>query len=278
MFGYITVNQPELRFREFDLYRSYYCGLCRTLKRNYGISGQMTLSYDTTFLLFLLTQLYEPEDAEGTTRCAAHPLEKHPTRTNEFTDYAAAVNVILSYYSCLDDWQDEKSLRKLLFSRLLRSGEARASAGLERKVETVTSRLAKLRGCEEAGETDIDLVSGLFGEILSELFAPREDEWASTLRRMGFYLGKFIYILDAYDDLEKDRKNGNYNPLMDDSAEEGFDERIRQILTMMMAECCRSFETLPIIRNTEILRNILYSGVWTRFEQIRAERKGQSDV
>ena len=120
------------------------------------------------------------------------------------------------------------------------------------------------------------IVSGTFGTLLAELFAYREDVWEQTLRRMGFFLGKFIYILDAYDDLEEDRKNGAYNPLLAKSTEEGFDDWCRRILTMMMAECCSAFEMLPIVTNIEILRNILYAGVWTKYDAVRAAREGKN--
>ena len=85
---------------------------------------------------------------------------------------------------------------------------------------------------------------------------------------MGFYLGKFIYLLDAYEDVEKDVENENYNPFTGDYIIKGFEERVRQILIMMLAESCREFEKLPIIKYADILRNILYSGVWCRFEEV----------
>ncbi len=278
MFGYVTVNQNELKLREFDHYRSYYCGVCSDLRAAYGRRGQLTLSYDTTFLALLLTSLYEEQDAVGTTRCIAHPLKKHPTRTNLFTRYAADVGVILSYYSCMDDWNDEKSLSKLLFAKLL-SGREKAAEGLYReKVGVISQRLAQLHEAEGKGERDLDLVSGYFGELMGEIFVYRRDEWESALRRMGFYLGKYIYILDAYDDLEKDKKTGSYNPVLMDPLSASpddpeFIEKYRGILTQMMAECCRSFESLPILENADILRNILYSGVWAKFEDVTKKRQ-----
>lgn len=75
MFGYIVVNQSEMKFKEYDVYRSYYCGLCQSLKERYGVLGQLSLNYDMTFILMLLTGLYEPEDVVGQCRCVAHPFE-----------------------------------------------------------------------------------------------------------------------------------------------------------------------------------------------------------
>ena len=61
MFGYIAINKAEMKFKDYDMYHSYYCGLCKCLKECYGIRGQMTLSFDMTFLIVLLTGLYEPQ-------------------------------------------------------------------------------------------------------------------------------------------------------------------------------------------------------------------------
>ena len=97
MFGYISVNKQELKFREFNRYRSYYCGLCSELKQRYGKAAQFALSYDMTFLIMLLSALYEEESLEGNVRCLAHPFERHPVRINRFTEYAADMNLLLSY-------------------------------------------------------------------------------------------------------------------------------------------------------------------------------------
>ena len=113
MFGYIAINKAEMKFKDYDVYQAYYCGLCRRLKECYGKRGQLTLSYDMTFLIVLLTGLYEPKTITGEIRCIAHPLEKHPTKINEYTDYAASMNLILSYYKCKDDWTDERKKKRI---------------------------------------------------------------------------------------------------------------------------------------------------------------------
>lgn len=133
------------------------------------------------------------------------------------------------------------------------------------KVELIFRYLDELQQYEETGETNIDLVAGSFGKIMSVLFTPKDDQWAPILSRMGFFLGKFIYILDAYKDLEKDLKKGSYNPFKNICKDEDFDDRIKQMLTMMMAACSKEFEFLPILDNANILRNILYAGVWTKY-------------
>lgn len=132
-----------------------------------------------------------------------------------------------------------------------------------------------LARAEEAGIDDIDFLSGCFGKILSEIFAYRKDEWEEPVRRMGFMLGRFIYIMDAYEDLEKDRKKGNFNPFKKKADNPGFDEWIRDILTVAASSCAEEFEKLPVIENVEILRNILYSGIWTRYERVLSSKNGK---
>ncbi len=273
MFGYVVMNKPEIRFKDFDLYRSFYCGLCRELREKYGISGQITLTYDMTFVVVLLSALYEPPTQKGTTRCVIHPVCKQPVRKNAATEYGADMNVLLTYYKCMDDWEDEKKFAALGYGKILQRKNNQLSYRYPEKAEKIRKLLEELSQMEKAGETDIDKMSGCFGRIMEEIFAWKTDVWEDSLRRMGFYLGKFIYILDAYDDVEKDVKNGNYNPFAEKYIMKGFDEQVRQLLIMMMAQTCREFEKLPIIKYTDILRNILYSGVWCRFEAIARKRR-----
>ena len=131
MFGYVMINEPELRVREVSLYRSYYCGLCEDLLESYGYAGQLSLSYDTAFLAFLLTSLYEPAAERVTeTVCLVHPFRKHPMRRNDYTRYAADLTVLLSRQACLDDWTDEHKLRGLVFSKVLEAAWKKAQERL----------------------------------------------------------------------------------------------------------------------------------------------------
>ena len=212
MFGYIAINKAEMKFKDYDVYHSYYCGLCKRLKESYGIRGQITLSYDMTFLIVLLTGLYEPDTREETVNCIAHPLEKHLARTNEYTDYAAAVNLILSYFKCKDDWEDERRRRRYIEARLLYPHMRTIRQQYPHKIAAVSDNLRRLSELERQNEQNIDLMAGIFGNIMSEIFACRRDEWEPSLRKIGFFLGKFIYLMDAYEDVEKDIAAGTYNP------------------------------------------------------------------
>lgn len=277
MFGYIVVNKPEMKFREFDMYQSYYCGLCKSLGERYGKRGQMTLSYDMTFLALLLSSLYEPETASGYRRCIAHPVQKHFYRQNEFTDYAADMNLLLSYEKCLDDWNDEHKIKKHVMAALLKSRNQKVYERYPKKIDKIFECMDRIHAYEKTKSQNIDEVAGVFGEIMAEIFAYRQDEWEETLRRMGFFFGKFIYLMDAYEDIETDLKQGTYNPFFAVYKQEDFEEKAGQILLMMMAECSKAYERLPIVENTQILRNILYSGVWSKYDQVKQKRKEQRE-
>ena len=272
MFGYIIVNKAELKFKEYDVYHSYYCGLCQCIKARYGRSGQLTLSYDMTFVLMLLTGLYEPETIQSSCKCLVHPLEKHPIRRNQFTDYVADMNVLFSYYKCLDDWEDERKLHKLMFSKLLHGKVGKQKEQYLEKLRKIDMLLHDLSSAEKEDCQDVDAMAGTFGKIMAEIFAYKEDEWTESLRRLGYYLGEFIYLLDAYEDIEEDIRKNRYNPMKKRYESADFEEECRGILTMLMAQCCKEFEKLPILENVEILRNILYSGVWCRYEGRREKR------
>ncbi len=206
MFGYITIHKDEMKFREFDLYHAYYCGFCKELKKCYGLLGQATLSYDLTFVILLLTGLYEPTELEKTTRCIAHPLGKHPTRVNECSTYGAHMNLLLSYYKCQDDWLDEKKWFRGLYALLLKRNVTKIQDAYPEKTEKIRFHMDEIHRLEQENSPSLDEVAGRFGAIMGEILAYRKDEWESLLRRMGFYLGKFIYLMDAYEDVEKDEK------------------------------------------------------------------------
>ncbi|MCI8799104.1 MAG: hypothetical protein HFH88_04730 [Lachnospiraceae bacterium] len=272
MFGYIMINKAEMKFREFDVYHSFYCGICRELKKKYGVCGQMSLSYDMTFLAILLTGLYEPETRKGSCKCVAHPFESHETRNNIYTEYAADMNILFSCYKCRDDWEDERKFRKLIYGRVLEGRAGRLKELYGTKLRTINLLMQDFSEKEKAETADIDALAGLFGAVMGEIMAVREDEWAESLRRLGFFLGKFIYLCDAYEDIEADIRKGTPNPLKQKYGNPDFEEECRTILMMMMSECCREFESLPILENVEILRNILYSGVWGRYEAVHDRR------
>ena len=285
MFGYITINEQELKVREAAKYRSYYCGLCDRLHRQYGRKGQALLSYDMTFLVLLLDGLYEPEETEKKVRCLMHPAKRHLQTVSRITDYAADMTVMLSFQKGADDWADEKNPRGRAVAALLERDYKKLRDRYPRQSHALEQSIGRLRHLEkEFSEgmtwTDIDAVSAVSGRFLGEILAMEDDIWKRDLRQMGFYLGKAVYLMDAYEDMEKDEKHGSFNPLLllrkQDS--DSFEPELDALLEGTMACAARIFERLPIVRGVEILRNILYSGIWTRYVRTKQERAKTSDV
>ena len=272
MFGYVTVCEPELKVKDLKKYRAYYCGLCRTLKEDYGFMGQMTLTYDMTFAVILLSSLYETTTKHEEHRCKVHPAKRQHMLQNEITSYAA-MNVLLAYYHMEDDWQDDRKVSSLMTKSLIQGKAKKIIEKYPRQSEIIRKSLKELGECEHENSMDIDRAAGCFGRLMAELFVWKEDIWEKTLRKMGFYLGKFIYLMDAYEDLPEDRKKNRYNPLKELAKRPDYEAQMEQILRMMIAESTVRFEQLPCLVDVDILRNILYDGVWNHYNKIQMKKR-----
>jgi len=272
MFGYVLVNKPELKIKDFEKYRSYYCGLCHALNDRHGLRGRLTLNYDMTFLVMILSDLYEQEETVTTGRCIVHPFEKHTSHRTEITDYCADMCVLLSYYKCQDDWNDEKKVSSNVCMHALKSRAREVAAKYPEKADFIEKKMNMLSIVENAADLPTDKVSKVFGEIMAEIFVYKDDMWKEDLYRLGFFLGKYIYLLDAYEDIEKDIKTGDYNPFKPIYRNGDFENQVLNMLLLMIGECTDAFERLPLVENVEILRNILYSGVWVRFGKTKSSR------
>ena len=275
MFGYINADRSQLSKEDKQTYQSFYCGLCRELGKLAGFKGQMLLNYDLCFLAILLQSLYEPELRQEDFRCMIHPAKKKQGFSSEAMEYAAAMDIILSYHSLMDNYTDDGSKLSGLAAGSIKKEYDKIKDLYPRQTAAVETYIEKLSAAERARETNIDVVSSYTGEMLGELFNWKQDSWSKSLHCMGYYMGKFIYIIDAYDDIKKDERTGNYNPLLflkRESPKE-FETFVKLNLTSLMTECAKSFERLPIVDNVDILRNIIYSGVWTRYEYLQLKGK-----
>ena len=194
LFGYIIVNKPEMKFKEFDLYHAYYCGVCRSLKKCYGMAGQISLSYDMTFLAMLLSGLYEPEETCSRERCVAHPLSRHMAIENIFTEYAADMNVLLTMYKCEDDWQDEKKAGRHLYGSVLKVKSTKKNPYPEkaRKDQSLSGKSFAERKGKCPGVSI--RCRGFFGEIMAELFAYQKDCVGRPLLRKWAFIWESLFI------------------------------------------------------------------------------------
>ncbi len=275
MLGVMMVRKDELKFREYDRYRGYYCGLCRAIGQRCSSACRMALSFEMTFLAMLHTSLYEPEISDEKHRCLFHPVAKQRMLANEAIDYAADLSALVSYYDLRDGWEDERRVDRLAASEVLRRAAKRAGERLPRQKEAVERYVKALHEIEQRNDQNLDAAANLTGEMLAELYVMREDVYARDLRELGFYLGKFIYLCDSYEDVERDVKKKNYNPLIARSGDEAFAANCEQMLSDMMARAAKAFERLPLLEDAEIMRNILYSGIWLRFEHATERRKAK---
>ena len=277
MFGYVFAHRDSMTEEQLYRYRACYCGLCRSLRVRDGILGEMTLTYDMAFLVMLLNSLYEPEEQHGQERCVIHPIHTHDFCTSRFTDYAADLNVALAYYNFLDDWQDDHHLHAKVEAALLKKRMEQISADYPRQCENIRQQLQKLRELEQSGTQNPDAAANSFGLLMAELFVVQEDYWSAHLRNLGAALGRFIYIMDAVMDLEEDRRRGHYNPLIPMADAGSTTEDFIQILTQLIGECTMEFESLPLVQDVDILRNILYTGVWSKLHAALYQKEKRRD-
>ncbi len=276
MFGFVVANTQALSEEQLERYRGAYCGLCRTLQKRHGDLSRLTLNYDMTFLVLLLSSMYEPEEESGSGRCMAHPMHRRSWWRSRFTDYAADMNVALAWHNCMDDWADERKVLSLAEAKLLRSHYEKIYEARKRQCDAVEACMETLHAVETAPDPAPDAAGNAFGRLMGELFAVEEDSlWNPRFRAFGEALGRFIYWMDACVDLEQDRKKGCFNPLLllypDGTVDE---EEQLEVLKLMIAECAAEFERLPLVRDVEILRSVLYSGVWTQYlAKLEKEKK-----
>ncbi|MBU3155847.1 DUF5685 family protein [Clostridium estertheticum] len=269
MFGYVVVNVDKLTLEEKKKYRAFYCGLCKTLGTRSGIISRFTLTYDMTFLVLFLSAIYKTDTQMQTERCIIHPFKSHEYYLNEITKYAADMNVVLAYYKFLDDWTDDKNILSLSAAKLFERQYKRIERQYPNQCKVISKCLCELYELEKSGELNPDVPANCFGELMGEIFVLREDEYANKLRTFGTSLGKFIYIMDGCMDLKSDIKNERYNPMIMSSSENFYD-----ILNLLMSDCIENYKDLPISQDKGLIENILYSGVWTKYEEEKNKTKG----
>ena len=225
---------------------------------------RLALTYDMTFLVLLEDALYEPEEESGAEKCIVHPAKAHNWRHSEFSDYAADISVMLAYLKCMDDWDDECDPLKKAQAAALRPAFMRVCEKYPRQSRVIRGCMAEISDIEQRRLPHPDAAANAFGRLMGGLFVCRDDRWSDYMRAMGAALGKFIYLMDAAVDYDRDVKRFSYNPLefLPDLAGDHY----RGALQMLMGECVYQFDKLPIVKDADILRNILCSGVWTVYQ------------
>lgn len=275
MFGYVKVYQPELKMGEFEQYRGVYCALCKQLGKRYGVLARMTLSYDFTFLALFRMALDEACPGFKPGRCAFNPLKKRTCCCDSVhLEGAADAATLLVYYKTRDTIADSGFFKGLAARLLLpfaasaRKKAARRAPELDRFIAQCMAQQAEL---ETQKVSSIDAAAEPSARMLAYLAAmtARDDRERQILDRFGYCLGRWIYHIDAVDDLEEDLKSGNYNPyILSRGLEPGNSKALEKtreyaLLTLnaSLAECVAAYNLLDVRRFDGILRNILELGM-----------------
>ena len=217
MFGYVNVCRDELKVKELALFNAYYCGLCKRQGKLCGAASRLILSYDFTVLALILDSLCDAPPTVAAGRCGLHPLKKRPVVTaSSRMDYCAQMSVALAYYKALDDFHDEGiSAKNAILA--LKPAVNKIKKLYPDKLKNIENYLDEISKAEKSGEKNIDIPAGAFGRLMAELFCPDGTD-DIALYQFGYNIGRWIYVIDAIDDYEKDVKKGRYTPFS--SAEE----------------------------------------------------------
>ena len=278
MFGYVRACKPELKIKEFETYKAVYCSLCKKLDKSYGILSRFTLSYDFTFLALLNMSLNDGCDGFERKRCAFNPLKKcNYCKNDDAIDMPAAAAMIMLYYKILDNIADERGLKKVGYwclKPIFSSAHKKASKAYPQIEEAVSEYITAQNTLEAAGCTSIDEAADPTARVMEKIMALcSEDQMQKrVLNRLGYCLGRYIYLLDAAIDLPQDIKTGNYNVLKN-VGENEVKERVKGQLYFCSNEAAKAFELLDIKKYKTILGNIIYLGLEETFlKELNNER------
>ncbi|MDR0876295.1 MAG: DUF5685 family protein [Clostridiales Family XIII bacterium] len=291
MFGYIAPLKSELKVREFEVYSAYYCAVCRAVGRRYGELPRLMLSYDAAFIALLgaALGLDGQEPAFLTFRCFNNPQKKrNEASPSPAIDYAADVLVLLGHLG-LKDRKEDGDAGGLLKrgaagcgEALMRGAARRAAARIPAQAAEVRACLAEQAGLEAAKTPELDRAADPTGRFISALIdfssvpglygaGHYDPETSETLRRLGYHLGRFIYIVDAVDDLEQDRKSGAYNPLL---LREIPKESLETSLSLDLAQMGECIGKLPLPYHKNIIENVVYLGLNAVKDEVLGQNHG----
>lgn len=270
MFGYVRPLRGELKVREYESFRSVYCGLCHSLKKNCGFAARFIVNYDLAFMAMLLSDADRP--CITSKRCVASPLRKKKFHCGDAAlDTAANYSVILSYWKLRDAVADEgfwSSLAARFFSLLLRRAYKRAAKSAPDFDALTRENLRRLAAMEEEKCPSLDRPADSFAKILESAAAEiTDDARARAAGQIFYHVGRIVYILDAADDLEEDFTSGSYNPLIyrfnleTGAIDEETEKELRLTLRHSENMIISAFQLLDAGVWTEIIQNVVYLGI-----------------
>lgn len=287
MFGYVTPLKPELKIREFNQFRGYYCGICFSIKNNFGNLPRALLNYDMTFLAMFLDGLSENKLNAELKRCMAHPFKKKPVViNNDAVNYAASMNVALAYFKIIDDVNDDKDLISKSKALFLSPYNKKFTSSIKLINSIIEENLLKLTKLEnDKNFNSIDEICDPFAIIVGKIlelypYTLYDDnaEKRSLIYNFGYTLGKWIYLIDALDDLKSDMENNKFNPinylynennLPYDIFKESIKERLEFNILNCAYNCQEILNKLDFKKNKDILNNIISLGMMDKYIKIQ---------
>ncbi len=287
MLGYVKIDKGELKVREYEIYCGYYCGICKSIGRRYGQLPRMTLSYDAAFLAILLASLDENPDLPQSEHCAVHHIKKKTLIYNDAVDYSADVMLILAWYKLLDDAKDEGRLYAKATVLLLKRIFKKLKNKYPQLCRQIENNLTSLSELEDSRCNSIDMAAESFSKIMEAIFSEGvkklygSSPYYDEIKQIGYHMGKWIYMIDAVDDIEDNIKTGAYNPLLyrfeyDKNLEsaaafrERIEDNLRFNLFHYLAVTSECIDSLDIKKNQGIIDNIIYFGLNRKTEEIIA--------
>lgn len=283
MFGYVLPEKPELKIKEYELFKAYYCGVCKSIGKRLGQLPRLTLTYDSVFLALVLSGLAGEKPLVGKKGCAVHPMKKrNVVLESRMIDYASDINILLAYYKLEDNWKDEKLFLSAAGKLSLKPVYRKLFKKYAEKCRIIECRLEELRQLEKHRCDSMDRAAEPFAKLMEEVMACEllcgNEDNERILRWIGYNLGKWIYILDAYDDIEDNIKSNAYNPLVCQFDYKGGEdissfklrikERVEFNLTYSLNQIAGACQLIEKGACSGVIDNIVYMGMLRKTEQI----------
>ncbi len=286
MFGYVMPLKDELKIKEYNQFKSYYCGLCFHIKKGFGNFPRLFLNYDMAFLGLLLDSLNPNKTEIENKKCLTNPITKKSVVSNcSALAYAAAMNLSLVYYKLIDDAYDDKNIKSRLAAFLLKYYTKKFDPKISEINTVIQKNLSELSIMEkEKSFSCIDEICHPFSLIVAQLFKMYPSSVINdngTIRddlfQFGYALGKWIYMIDALDDLKSDMKKNKFNPLnyLYNSKHLTYEELFKEIkepVSFTILNCgytCKLYlDKLPITKHKEILENIISLGMMDQYNKV----------
>ena len=279
MFGYITVYKPELKIKEYDVYKGVYCTLCKEMGKEYGFLSRFILSYDGAFyVLYKMGQSSDETLSVETSHCTFNPCKKCLKISCKSNIYklASTVTVILAYFKLIDNLKDSNLFKKILYGFLfpylamLKRKAKKKYPDIYKKIE---EGMAEQFRAEKESDSSLDKSADATAKMLGWLFAYGENNNKDDLYKFGYQLGRTVYFLDAFDDYERDIKSNSFNPFKNcDNLVESATTSVNLSIGAL-SEFCESYEKN---RFSPIIDNIIYDGLNYQLQRIIKKYRGDN--